>query len=293
MSLGRECNAFRRKQEMSPYKPVNGQHAIEQAVVGLRIFEPASDEVFEKAVSKATELAKNGDRLPGRLHVDPMSLMFGRQVISAGYVKSLEAQPGILFQRVNTDGSMAEELTLERTAVTFRTRNYQRWDDMVECINSLLCPVFEVLAEDDMSKVAVIELRCIDRFNATESDVPLSALIRENSPHLPPKILTRSDMLHMHSGWFEDVSAEGRTLININIDVAEAEEVRSAAILQIVSLQSSGKGEFFSKQGKISETVSSVFDKLHLIDKELLSELLVDEMQKTIELQGDRGTKRG
>lgn len=277
---------------MSAYKPINGAHAIEQAVVGLRIFEPASDDIFEKAVARATELAKAGDRLPGRLQVDPMSLMFGRQVITPGYSRSVEAQPGVLFQRVNADGSMVEELTLERTAVTFRTRNYQRWNDMVRCINDLLCPVFEVLADGDINKVSVIELRCIDRFNSSEFNVALSELIRKDSPHVPPQILTRSDMLHMHSGWFEDVSAEGRTLINVNIDVADAEEVRSAAILQIVSRQSSGTGTFFSQQGKFSETVSSVFDELHLINKELLSELLADDLQSAINLPGDRGTKR-
>lgn len=276
---------------MSQYTPINGSHAIEQAVVGIRLWRPVGDAEFAAAIELAAKLAAVGDRLPGRLQVDPMSLVFGRQAITTGYVKSLESQPGVLFHRVSRDGSMEEELTVERTAVTFRTRQYRRWDDMAECINALLIPVAQVLSANQISNLAVVELRCIDRFATEDLNIPLSALIRSDSPHVPQNALSRSDMLHVHTGWFENTSAAGRTLININIDVAD-EGRRSATILQIVSKQSSGEGRIFGNDGNFSETISSEFTALHLIDKELLSELLTDELQAAISLVGNRGTKR-
>jgi len=270
---------------MSEYKPIHDGHAIEQAVVGLRLFEPASDDVYGNATACAERLAKENDRLPGKLQVDPMALFFGRQVISSGYVRSLEAQPGVVFHRVRPDGSTAEELTVERTAVTFRTHEYRRWSDMVECINHLLIPVARTLANDNISNVSVIELRCIDRFNSDDQSIALSELVRSNSPYVPHSAMNRSEMQHVHCGWFEDTSPQGRRLININIDVAD-EAVRSASIFQMISRQSSQPGALFDGEKPFAEVVIEEFNEMHQIDKRLLAELLTDELQSRIQLFG-------
>ncbi|RSV20377.1 TIGR04255 family protein [Sphingomonas sp. ABOLG] len=274
---------------MASYRPVSGAHAIEQAVVGVRISGATTDAVYSTAVVKAAELAaKSG--LPGRVQLDPLSLLFGRQVISPGY-SAAEMTPGTVFQRVEPDGSMAEELTLERNAVTFRTHRYKRWADMVAHITTILSPVASVLAENNAARVSVVELRCVDRFvSDTESIPPLSDLVRQDSPYVTGDMIDRETFLHLHSGWIDDQSDLGRTLYNLNIEIGMGEHARpNATILQVISKQSSGKGSLFADGADFESSVMSTFQDLHLADKALLSKLLSDRLQADINLPGSTG----
>lgn len=277
---------------MGRYVPNSGEHAVEIAVVGIRVLGFVDDVTFNAAVEKATELAHTHN-LPGRLQLDPMSLIFGRQVISPGYQPIGALSPGVLFQRVNSEGSMAEELTVERNAVTFRTCSYRRWDDVVEFIVGILCPVASVLASASVDRLAVVELRCVDRFvNEGDDLLPLSSLVRDGSPHVTPNVLHRTEQLHTHSGWFQDESDSGRVLINVNIDVSGAlPNDRSVSILQVISKQASGTIPIF-KDVPFNECILQIFEDLHMLDKELLAETLTDQIQQAIKLPGSRGVKR-
>lgn len=279
---------------MGEYIPASGAHAVEQAIVGIRLFEPSASG-FESATVLARKLAAERDRLPGRVQLDAFGLAFGRQAITHGYVTQAEQGPGLLFQRVRADGSMEEELTLERTAVTYRTNAYQRWDDITRLLKEVLCPVAAALAEDDVRRTSVIEFRCIDRFSAdNETETPLSKLVRLGTPHIPSGALSRTSMLHSHGGWFQDQTHAGRVLININVDITDSpDSVRTASILQVISAQAAAIGEYFSMEGdfRMTENALRVFDQLHALDKKLLSEILTDDLQDRINLMGTSGIR--
>ncbi|WP_404709950.1 TIGR04255 family protein [Sphingomonas sp. MMS24-J13] len=272
---------------MSRYRPGAGLHAIEQAVVGIRLFGSADDATFNSAVAKAAELASEY-RLPGRVQLDPMALMFGKQVISFGYAMNAPLQPGVMFQRVAPDGSMAEELTIERNAVTYRTQSYRRWADVAALINGILCPVGELLAKGASESVSVVELRCIDRFVSEVGDTPpLSELVSLNSPYISRNIVEKTELLHIHSGWFQDVSADGtaRTLTNLNVDVTQNEfGQRSAAILQVISRQGAEPAAIIESGADFSASIANMFEIMHGGDKILLRGLLTPEIQDQINL---------
>jgi uncharacterized protein (TIGR04255 family) len=276
---------------MGTYKPGAQAHAIDQAVVGVRVFGANDDAILNSAVSVASQLAMEHD-LPGRLQLDPMSLIFGRQAISQGYATSGELAPGVLFQRVNTDGSMAEELTVERNAVTYRTRSYRRWDDVARLIRSIICPVAKVLGDGKVERLSVVELRCIDKFiSDDEAPLQLSQLVRSDCPYVPPHMLHISELLHLHSGWFEDVNDDGRLLVNLNVDLGEENGRQVANLLQVISKQTSPLAPVV-RRVDFDEAISEAFQKLHMIDKNLLSNVLTDELQAAINLTGDRGVTR-
>lgn len=275
---------------MTSYRPAAGQHAIDQAVVGIRIFDPVSDLQFKQIIQQAAELAI-AHNLPGRVQLDPMSIAFGRQVISHGMVSGAELHPGMLFQRVNADGSMAEEMTIERTAVTYRTRSYRRWKDIEDILNGIVFPVAASLAENDLGKISVVELRCIDRFlSEPGSKPPLSSLVRTDCPYIAPHLIERSSQLHLHSGWFDDETDSGRTLFNINIDVADQEDgARAAHILQSISLQYASQLDAHEGAGDFVPTLADRFSNLHAKDKRLLADILTDSLQDEINLIGSTG----
>src|SRR5690349_7493034 len=125
---------------MTSYRPIGDEHAIEQAVVGVRIRERADEAKYADALKLTTELAAVFG-LPGRMQLDPMSLMFGRQNISFGYDGPSETGGGHLFQHVDPDGTTSRELTIEPTAVTFRTMSYKRWSDVEKIIRDAILPI--------------------------------------------------------------------------------------------------------------------------------------------------------
>jgi len=272
---------------MNGYSPISDQHAVDQAVVGIRFHRQSDDQVFRAAVELAQELAEKYN-LPGRVQLDPLALTFGKQVISHGYVAEAMLSPGLVFQRVQPSGAMAEELTLERGAVTYRTHSYLRWKDVVALLEGIVCPVASVLAAGNAERISVIELRCIDKFTAKSSDqLKLNQIIRKNSPFVPSITLDKQEMLHVHTGWFQNETHTGRTLVNLNIDVVDNPDGnRVATILQVISMQYSGNGTVFSPDKGLNENIISTFNELHSIDKYLLKNLITDELQAAINLFG-------
>ncbi|MBV1831328.1 TIGR04255 family protein [Komagataeibacter sp. AV436] len=270
---------------MSDFRPCKSNHAIEQAVVGVRISKIAPDDVYKRACEQADVLAVSNN-LPGKMQLDPMALFMGRQVISPGYAPMQMGTPGMLYQRVAPNGTVVEEITLERSAITYRTHKYNRWDDVVRKIQDVLIPLANTLCGGDLSSVSVVELRCIDRFMLHGDDVPsLSNVIRSDSPYISSNLLDKKEMLHQHIGWFESTDQNRRTLLNINIDsVNDSSEKRNIIILQVISEQ--GKdGHVLHEDGtSLEEALLNKFHHLHERDKEILSSLLTDEKQSSINL---------
>jgi len=273
---------------MGHYSPVGEAHAIEQAIVGVRLFESADAASFDAAI-KATE--KLQVDFPGRMQIDAMALAFGRQVITHGYVNQAQLYPGFICQRVRPDGSTQHELTIERSAVTYRTNEYQRWEDVARVIESILCPVVEALTGGDMTKLAVVELRCVDRFNVVgDGATALKNLVRPDTKFIPPSLLDSEELLHAHCGWFQGHTDDGRYLLNINLDLGELDDgERTATILQVISAQCAPERTFFSSKGTLTESMLAIFLDLHAKDKAMLAGVITDELQAKIGLSGSSG----
>lgn len=275
---------------MGVFRPGSENHAVEQAVVGVRLQTSAPEALFQHATDKAASLASEY-QLPGRLTLDPFSLAWGRQIITPGYHPIGQLTPGVLFQRINPAGDMAEEMVVERGAVTYRTRNYKRWADVERVVRDILCPVVSILADNAVAAISVVELRCIDHFISEGSGPPiLSDLIRSDTALVPSALLESSEMLHCHLGWFDSVTESGRFLTNFNLDVADNEAGnRAASILQVISHQASGIGRAFADEPTVSQSILAEFTSLHMRDKALLAQLITLELQQKINLAGSSG----
>lgn len=279
---------------MNGYRPARAAHAVQQAIVGVRLLKPTDDSTFEQAVTLAKQIADSSNvDLPGKVQLDPLSMVFGRQVITPGFAKTGELSPGWVFQRTDNAGVMQEELTLEKSAVTYRTTSYVRWENVSEFIKEIIIPVAEIMADGRADSLSVIELRCIDQFISDSGAVLLNRLVREDCPFVAPDLLGRDDMLHCHAGWFENVSNVERTLVNLNLDIGEMPDgKRMATILQVVSKHFSGIGEVNSIDKLFFEHVTDTFKYLHKYDKYLLSKILSDHMQDSIGLKSGSGVEK-
>lgn len=269
---------------MTNYRPIGDEHAIDQAIVGVRIRERADDARYAEAVKLTTELAARYG-LPGRMQLDPMSLMFGRQNISFGYDGQSETAGGHLFQHVNPDGSTSQELTIEPTAVTFRTMSYKRWSDVQKIIRDVISPIAATLSGDDLTMVSVVELRCIDKFIYDGSEkASLSEIVDGESRLMPSFFEGRTSPLHSHIGWFDEISPSERYLYNLNVGVSDNDTGnKSIQILQVISRQLK---EGLPKADNQALALEEAFDDLHARDKGLLDQLLNDATKTRINLSG-------
>lgn len=269
---------------MTNYRAVGDKHAVEQAIVGVRLRESANEAQYKDALALTVKLAEQYS-LPGRVQLDPMSLLFGRQSISFGFDGAPGSEGGHLFQQVSPDGSTAQELTLESGAVTFRTMAYERWDDVANIVSEVIVPVTQALSGSDLTKVSVIEFRCIDKFiNDTGTAAPLSALIRQDCELISDVLKQKSSSLHCHVGWFEEMGPDERYLYNLNVGIADGEGNQTAQILQVLSRQfRSGS----PNAGQGDQMLTDAFGDLHSRDKGLLTMLLTDDLQSEINLAGN------
>ena len=268
---------------MANYRPAGDDHAIDQAIVGVRLKERADETHHAEALKLATELAVDF-KLPGRMQLDPMSMLFGRQNISFGYEGQSETLGGHLFQHVNPDGTTSQELTLEPTAVTFRTMAYERWSDIQKIIREAILPITTALTGGHLTRVSVVELRCIDRFvNDGPDKVALLDIIAKRSSLLPSFLEERTSSLHSHIGWFDDLSPNERYLYNLNVGVSDTDTDQTVHLLQVVSRH---LREGLPEDDSGGLALEAAFDDLHARDKGLLEMLLNDAVKQRINLAG-------
>jgi uncharacterized protein (TIGR04255 family) len=277
---------------MSSYIPNTAEHAVETVVLGLRLHARAFESSYAAAKEVASKLADDFE-LKSRSRLDAAQFLSGRQPVSLGYSNTADILDGFCFQLVDSEFTPVSELVLEPSSLSFRTKKYSRWADIVECINGIFLPVAEALTENDVSRISVSELRCIDRFTVSSpAKVPLSELIRQDSPYFPRDLLGRSELLHQHTGWFQDVTESSRILVNVNLDLMETKEgLRNVLLNNLISFQLKDKQSNFFEFETVNEAVANSFNWMHRFNKHLLSKMLTDEIQNRIDLKGSSGVE--
>ena len=278
---------------MTDFTPHMRDHAIEEATISVRFWAPTAEDAFKSALDVARDVA-GAQNLPGRVQVPVMPQLFGRSQITLPF-GSNQLPMASVFQRVQENGVIAEELTVDQSGAAYRTRSYRRWADVQKLIQSAFIPIIREMLSPDGMGIAIVELRCLDKFMASPvpDRVDYRQVLRADSEIVPPYALTLDGLWHSHVGWFEDVTECNRTLINLNIDVLDqpAEDgasTRSLSINQVISYQTNTLN--ISEADHIPENLAAIFDRIHKRDKELLGLLLSDQMQKKIGLwsQGEK-----
>jgi uncharacterized protein (TIGR04255 family) len=274
---------------MADFVPFQGNHAIEEATVAVRLWAPVADDAFRKALGTARQVAVD-HRLPGRVQVPAMQVVFGRSQLPVG-------SPGVatanVFQRVEEDGTVAEELTLDPSSAAYRTRSYKRWADVQKLVTGAFVPILTDMTSGGDVGIATIELRCIDKFvlQPIPDAVDYRQLFRGDTPLLPLHVFEIDGLWHSHVGWFEDVTEDRRTLVNVNVDVLDqnsedGDESRTVSINKFVSYQTNIQQGGLKFGDQLPREVCERFDRLHMRDKELLAWLLTKEAQRRIGLWG-------
>ncbi|MDD5056851.1 MAG: TIGR04255 family protein [Sideroxydans sp.] len=270
------------------FEPIHAAHAIEQVVFVLQFDTPLSDEIFAQVQECAKQFETESD-LPRLMKRAGISISFS----PAGQSATVPSQKsGFMLRRMRADGSIEKELRVEPDSIAFMTSLYTRWDAIwVQAKNyfSKLAPIYAA-----NSKIVGIGLNYVDKFIWTgdKAECSANALLRTDSKYLCPQIFEAQDFWHSHTGAFIRADEQTKRLLNVNVDHLEenrGDEMRRVVSVITVLTDMLNQPDYIPAEVS-TENIDQFLDKhatgLHLFGKEVLGNIINDEMSKRIALGG-------
>ncbi|MBI3774593.1 MAG: TIGR04255 family protein [Gammaproteobacteria bacterium] len=268
------------------FEPIHEAHSIEQVLFVLQFERPIDDVNFAEALKIAEQFQ---NELPGRAEIQGFELAIGAPVI-VGPIP-LGPSIGSVFRRIGPDGTVQNELRLQRTSMTFRTSLYTRWDAVwTQTLKYFSDIIIKYAAQTRMSGIS---LNYVDKFawvgGVTECRPNL--LLRQGSSYLCPHVYAAKDLWHSHTGSFLRVDDKIKRLLNINVDyLDEHPPTGSRRVVTITTVMSDlinqlGYAATEIPTNNVVEFVDAHMRQLHDFGKEVFGQIINDEMCKRIALK--------
>lgn len=270
------------------FEPIHAAHAIEQVVFVLRFESPLEEEVFTQ-VREATKQFETESDMPRRVKIQGISFA----IPSAGQPPSFPSQiSGSMLQRMRADGSIEKELRVEPNSISFMSSLYTRWDAAWLQARSY----FEVLAPiyAHHTKIIGVGLNYLDKFKwaGDKSECRADALLRVDSDYLCAHIFKAKDFWHSHTGAFIRADEQTKRLLNVNVDYLDetrADDVHRVVSVTTVLTDMMNQPDYESleiSEENIVQFLDDHMKELHVLGKEIFSNIINDEMSKRIALIG-------
>lgn len=275
----------------SSFEPLHKAHSIEQVSLAV-VF---AKEIGDEELRAARKALGKPDELPGYSEMRGMSFAF-----SAGAVASAGAQvsgpaigsapSGHVFTRVRPDGTVESQLQVQKLAIAFLTSSYTRWTDLSAQTRRYIDHLLPIYAAG--CEVAQVQLAYSDKFLSTstpETSTP-GRILREGSPYLAHTVFRAQNLWHCHTGTFERVGETVKRLRNVQVEfVTETREDQERGVLAIRTTLADMYNQPGFKQSQFkpesaAQHVCETLEELHAIDKEILRDILTDEMARRIAL---------
>jgi uncharacterized protein (TIGR04255 family) len=270
--------------EKAHFEPVHKAHAIEQVVFVVQGGKPLPD----KELLEACRLTKDkfkGD-LPGEADLQSLEVVFGPAVGSRRMQKT-----GKVFNRARPDGTIENELRVERESITYITSAYSRWNAIWEQAQryfNLLMPAYLALGPP-----TALSLKYVDKFvwkGDPEQCVP-GLLLREGSDYISPNLFRERDLWHSHTGAFRRSSNQVKRLVAVNADCVDEpveDDVRRVVVISTVFTDMFNQPKYDSFEiapNAGPKFISEHMNLLHDESKVVFANVVNDEISKRIGLR--------
>lgn len=268
------------------FEPLHDAHAIEQMALALH-FEGGINESAMLALRKATDHFKTD--LPGVSDLQTVTLAVGN--FPAGVLSSPRAALGRSYKLTRPDGTVETELRLEGNVVNYQTTAYTRWVKVWESAWRYLSIVQPIYLAS--SKLAAVSLNYVDKFHwlGEPDKYRPSALLRPGSRYISPHVHGLTDLWHSHTGAYLRPNERTKRLMNVNLDCldqqnAAGEQRRVIQITTVLTdmLNQPGYTATDANAAAAPDFVANAFSDLHRFSKELIAEVLNDDMCTRIAL---------
>jgi len=279
------------------WQPFREAHAIEIVGAAVTLTEPLNDTLLRKALRIADQVSSKNNLLQ-------RTLLTGIQVkVQQGVVLPSAAAPanGISFKRtVMEEGPSghivtvaAEELVVDRQAVVFRSRRYDRWKQFKQVLFELVPPVLDGLLASAAAGNARLEYR--DRFTYSDdpSKAPVDELLRKGSPFIAEHVFDVAYPWHSHTGMFVHSEGVARRLVQIAIDATDLDAPGVDGMKRSIAIMTGIQDNFhpvdLQTDDQSSDMIMRRFEGLHDYSKDIFRKLITDAVAKRIGLDRTGG----
>lgn len=268
------------------FEPIHAAHSIEQVQIAVRLQAPLLPEQFAIARMKSLDFK---DVLPGTSELQTITVAFGGTPMFIPPGATTNA--GLMLSRTAPNGSVEEDLRIENSSLIYSTKVYTRWADVWAKANRYFEALAPLYASQPFSAIAV---NVIDKFvwtGAAES-ARASKLLRKGSQFLSPHIFQATDLWHSHTGSFNNVDAQTRRLLNVNVDfLDELHENVSRRIIAISTVLTDMYGQPGKQPLNVLPNEAHILlhdriNSLHAESNNVVKSVLSDEVCERIALKG-------
>jgi uncharacterized protein (TIGR04255 family) len=262
------------------FQPIFPAHAIERCSATILFDQPLPAKSFERVRSAEDK------RLRGLgLESGPEAIGFTFD-LQTGRVVPVEGNAKPIPYRT-PDQSIT--ITILNTQVSVTTTRYVRWAQFVVALSKYLLPAILVFL--DTVSVLAIQLDYTDRFfwTGTWSDFDNSKLLNKESDLFARRAGSAREQWHSHAGWLESVEPQLTRLINVNIDVVNAQDPSTPGVRPSVGIltlirDSPETSNSASSGWSREEAILGALDRQHVDLKQILRGLIIAEISKKIGL---------
>lgn len=190
---------------------------------------------------------------------------------------------GFVFDKVKNNGEQLHALSVVNNQVFFTITQYDSWDETWKLAEKLLGIVLPGILLDNA--IAKLHVNYVDRFyfDGPAEEANISDLLKK-SRFFSENAFNCQNYWHSYHGFFVP-SESGNILENINISVIDRESPDSSGKKRTVDILTTLRLDLNTQidaQGFSLEKIAGHFSNVHSLNKKILSELLREEVSKTI-----------
>jgi uncharacterized protein (TIGR04255 family) len=269
--------------------PAAGNHAIELMALAVDWAKPLSVDEIQTIRSIYEQSDALKAKLPKATPVGSFHFQFIQPQVHGA--SPLTVEPGVAggldLQCFRSNGQLAWAIAVRPDFIACQCSVYDGWNVAKTESITLLSPFLKAIFRDETRKVAGFGLQYQDAFFVKGDIANFSLermLIRRPNKLLPDRVFDRTSLWHVHQGWFSP-SPDGRRTLNIfNVDFAGANRehfLRLSGQHRTLALSYSGQ-----EQPLDLTCLSDALDHMHRLNKEVLSDTLLESVLQRIGLTG-------
>lgn len=273
------------------FTPINKAHAIVEVIFYIQFDPHFQDQTIRRLIEVEHELK---GELPKSSPVNRIETTIEIEN-GVSKVQSIEKPVGIHLQRIKPDGSVEWMLRTTENVIGVHCLEYSTWDAVWEQANRYFLATLKQI-EGESNFISSVGLKYVDRFlyEGVEDKYDSSLLFNKETDLIAKKAFSASPLWHCHIGWFEKSPTflSGNLLNKINIDSVYANisgrrrslvTIEHDAIIQIEDNVNNGKlSSITDKLDDDDSCLDKVMGKLHMSNKDVLRNLLTEQMAKRI-----------
>jgi len=197
---------------------------------------------------------------------------------------------GLAYEALMKDGKIEFGLRFDDDRILFLAGKYTQWDEIWPRAEEHLKSAMKLIPDSNPVSSYSVEYTDLFRGIGNYTDFHPSGLLREGSKYTPKYIFEQTENFHFHSGYFKCVADPGehRVLTRINADLRDNDDEKSRDLSivlfhQFMPQRTAWVGETELPDDVLKRGLEN-FAILHSLDKQILHEIINDEMSNSIGL---------